>query len=138
MTEERRWRLPEERKPLTRKQYRELFLAQDGRCKHCNQRLEVKGAQEVEVAAQSIDEHLVPLWLGGSNDIATNRELWCLPCTKPKTAGEATARAKSDRVRDKYIGAKKQKGSMPFGRHSNLRRKMDGSVVDRRTGEIIR
>lgn len=31
-----------------------------------------------------IDEHILPIWLGGSNDLS-NRELRCVPCAKAKT-----------------------------------------------------
>src|ERR1700752_888628 len=97
---ERRWILPEHRKPLSRKEYVELYMRQDGRCICCGQRLEVKGGQSVIIR----DEHINPLWRGGSNELA-NRELWCLPCTKPKNAQEATERAKGKRVTAHYIGA---------------------------------
>jgi hypothetical protein len=96
----RRWQEPEERKQLTKKQYVTLFLRQDGRCPECSQKLEVKGGEAVTIR----DEHVTPLWAGGTNELR-NRELWCLPCTKPKDAAEATQRAKAIRVRDKFIGA---------------------------------
>jgi len=115
---ERRWLQPEDRKPLTRKQYADLFLRQDGKCPECGQRLEVKGGEPVEIR----DEHINPLWRGGGNDLE-NRELWCRPCTKPKDAEEATQRAKSNRQRDKHIGA--------FKKRSGFRgwRKFNGDVV---------
>lgn len=116
---DRRWPEPEERKPLTRKQYAELYLRQDGRCPACGQKLEVKGGEQVTIR----DEHLNPLWRSGTNDLS-NRELWCLPCTKPKDAAEATDRAKGKRVRDKFIKApmKKQSGFKGW-------KKFDGSAV---------
>lgn len=127
---ERRWSLPEDRKPLTRKQRADLFLRQDGKCPNCGQRLEIKGGRPV-----CIDEHVNPLWRGGSNDLA-NRELWCIPCTKPKTAGESGERAKGNRVRDKHIGAI-DRSNKSGGFSKRFSRKMDGTVVDRETGEII-
>lgn len=128
---ERRWSLPEDRKPLTRKQRADLFLRQDGKCPNCGQRLETKGGRPV-----CIDEHVNPLWRGGSNDLA-NRELWCVPCTKPKTAGESAERAKGNRVRDKHIGAI-DRSNKSGGFSKRFSRKMDGTVVDRETGEIVR
>jgi len=126
---DRRWPEPEERKPLTRKQYAELYLRQDGRCTQCNQRLEIKGGEQVTIR----DEHVAPLWRGGGNELS-NRELWCLPCTKPKDAAEATDRAKGKRVRDKYIGApvKQQRPQSKF------KKKVNGTVVWRETGEPVR
>lgn len=106
---ERRWTLPERRKPLTRKEYVELYMRQDGRCPCCGQKLEVKGGDEVEI----IDEHVNPLWRGGTNDL-WNRELWCRPCTKPKTASEAGDRADAYAARDKFIGAPMPKRGRGF------------------------
>jgi 5-methylcytosine-specific restriction endonuclease McrA len=131
---ERRWTEPEDRKPLTRKQFAALFMRQDGRCGNCGQRLEIKGGRLV-----CIDEHLNPLWRGGSNGLE-NRELWCVPCTKPKTAAESTARTKGLRVRDKHIGAmnvdKRERG---WGNRSGrLKKKLNGDIIDKFTGEIIR
>ena len=123
---ERTWRLPEDRKPLTRKQYAALFLHQDGKCPRCSQRLEVKGGNEVEI----IDEHVRPLWNGGSNDLS-NRQLWCKPCTKPKTAEEATERGRSNRVRDKHIGAVKNRSSFKTNKDGPYRKRMNGQVERR-------
>lgn len=69
-----------------------------------------------------IDEHVEPLWLGGKNELS-NRQLWCGPCAKPKTAREATQRAKVYRVRERHIGIKKK--SCGFRGH----RKFDGTIV---------
>jgi hypothetical protein len=136
----RRWFYPERRKPLTRKEYVALFMEQDGRCTQCGQKLETKGGVEVELepddpayAAPARDEHLDPLWRGGGNEMA-NRELWCHPCTKPKDAEEATQRAKCLRVRDKYIGAPMKRQSP----QSKFKKKLDGTVVWRETGEPVR
>jgi 5-methylcytosine-specific restriction endonuclease McrA len=121
----RTWTFPEARDRLTRKQVAELFLRQDGKCPECSQKLHMKGNKPV-----CVDEHVNPLWRGGSNDLA-NRELWCVPCTKPKTAEEAGQRAKSLAVRDKHIGAVRRKSYFPGGRNSKWKKKMSGEVVPR-------
>src|SRR5262249_56581076 len=120
------WIIPEKRNRLTDKQKVELFLAQQGLCPNCGQRLEVKGHEEVDAT----DEHLVPLWKGGTNALS-NRQLWCRPCTKPKTANEATERAKVNKTFKKFVGIKKSKSTMPGSRNSRFKRKMDGTVVRR-------
>lgn len=81
-----------------------------------------------------IDEHVNPLWRGGSNELK-NRELWCKPCTVPKTATEATQRAKGYRVRDRHIGVEEKK---PGGFSQRYKRRMNGDVFDTKTGEIVR
>lgn len=134
---ERRWFIPERRKALTRKEYVSLFMEQDGRCGNCGQRLEVKGGSEVELEPDDPgfkvrDEHVKPLWKGGDNDLS-NRQLWCLPCTKPKDASEATERAKCNEVRDKHIGAPMPRKSRPMAgtKASGWRRKMNGTIERR-------
>lgn len=122
---DRRWTIPERRKPLTPKQYVELFLRQDGRCGcGCNARLEVKGGVEVEI----IDEHIQPLFRGGSNDL-DNRALFSKPCAIAKTREEATERAKGRRAMERYIGAPKRRKGRPLAGtvESGWRHKMDGS-----------
>jgi len=114
------WCLPEERKRLTKKQWTELFMQQNGRCPQCDQRLEIKGANEVEI----IDEHLQPLSMGGLNDLA-NRQLWCKKCSSIKTAEEAPVRAKSNRVRARHIGVPKKRKSRPIPGSRDSGWKMD-------------
>lgn len=111
-----------DRKPLTRKQRAEIALRQDGKCHICGQKLGLKG---------TIDEHLVPLWCGGTNDL-DNRALVCVPCAKAKTKGEAAERGKVLRSRDKHLGVFKKKGRpFPGSRRSKFKKRMDGSVTER-------
>mgnify|MGYP006269408179 CR=1 FL=1 len=72
------------RKPLTRKQRFNLYLKQDGNCANCECRIRLARTALGEVFG-SIDEHIIPLALGGSNDLS-NRGLYCVPCAKAKTA----------------------------------------------------
>jgi 5-methylcytosine-specific restriction endonuclease McrA len=115
----RKWQPVEERNRLKRSEVVELFLAQDGRCPNCGQELKTKGHLEVE----AIDEHVKPLWLGGTNRL-DNRALFCIPCAKGKTAKEATQRAKGKRVFLKHAGIKKVNAG-GFRGH----RKFDGTIV---------
>ena len=126
-TPARRWIIPEPRNRLTQKQIRDLFVQQDGRCANCLQDLTTKGAKEIEF----IDEHVAPLWRGGTNQLS-NRQLWCKLCSGDKTSEEATQRAKSNRIITKQIGMKKRKGPPMLGsKASGYKRKMDGTVVKR-------
>jgi len=127
------WRLPEDRKPLTKKQVIDLFMSQDGKCRICGQRLQVKGHVPVEF----IDEHLDPLSMGGSNEL-TNRALVCKPCAKAKTSAEAPIRAKSNRVRAKHIGASERKKGRGFQTNKDgpYKKKWDGSVERREVSAV--
>lgn len=129
---ERRWTIPEEREKLTRKQFVEIYMRQDGRCPECSQKLEMKGGRVV-----CVDEHVNPLWRGGSNELK-NRELWCRPCSADKTSQETTERTDGYRVRDKHIGALKSDAPMKCGRNSPYKRKMNGQLVWRDSGEPVR
>jgi 5-methylcytosine-specific restriction endonuclease McrA len=55
-----------------------------------------------------IDEHIVPLELGGSNDLS-NRELLCVPCAKAKTRADRKAIAKVARIRRRLAGQERPK-----------------------------
>lgn len=78
-------------------------------------------------------DHIVPLWLGGSN---TESNLQAVTDTahKAKTKAEATVRAKCNRTRKKHLGIKSEKSS---GFNQRFKRKMNGDVIDTRTGEIV-
>lgn len=89
---------PEARKPLSRWEFAILMLEQLGRCKVCGARLE-KG--------KTRDEHVQALHLGGSNDLS-NRELWCLDCTKPKDDVDKALIAKGKRIRGETCAGPKR------------------------------
>jgi 5-methylcytosine-specific restriction endonuclease McrA len=73
-----------------------VFAAYDGRCYLTGQKIGVGDIWELE--------HVKPLWGGGEN-----RESNLAPALKAahaqKTASEARARSKADRIRLKHIGA---------------------------------
>lgn len=78
-------------------------------------------------------DHIVPLWLGGSNS-ESNLQAVTSESHKRKTATEAKVRAKCNRTRKKHLGIAKPKSSLSNPR---FRKMMDGTVVDRRTGEVV-
>lgn len=87
---------PEKRKPLTRRQFAELVLRQEGRCGcGCGKKLR---------ADRIIDEHLQALDHLGSNDLS-NRSLWDRDCSKAKNKSDAKATAKGRRLRGE-VGAR--------------------------------
>lgn len=79
---------PEKRKPLTRLQFAKLALQQEGRCGcGCGAKLNFDKARQI------VDEHLTPLFSGGSNQLE-NRALYTTACAKEKTRAEAPENAR--------------------------------------------
>lgn len=78
-------------------------------------------------------DHDVPDQLGGDNSLENCRAV-CIQCHKIKTRGDIQQIRKSDRARDKDNGTFKRSGSLS---HPRFKKCFDGSVVDRRTGEVI-
>ncbi|WP_395451156.1 hypothetical protein ACHMW7_16015 [Aminobacter sp. UC22_36] len=83
------------------------------------------------MTASSLD-HITPLWLGGQNR-ERNLQAVIGDAHKNKTRVEATVRAKIKSTKARNLGIKKPKSSLS---HPYLKKRMDGTVVDRRTGEI--
>jgi 5-methylcytosine-specific restriction endonuclease McrA len=79
-------------------------------------------------------DHKLALILGGEH-----RESNLFPALREhhrkKTAVEMGVKAKIARVKKKHLGLGKPKSSLS---HPYLKKRMDGSVVDTRTGEIVR
>lgn len=75
-------------------------------------------------------DHAKPLHKGGENR-ETNLQPVLREPHRAKTASEATARAKADRMRAKHLGLKKPKRPMPGSKASGLRKRMDGTVERR-------
>lgn len=79
-------------------------------------------------------DHKIALILGGEH-----RETNLFPAKREphrrKTAVEMKVKSKIARTRKKHLGIAKPKSSLS---HPRFKRCMDGTVVDRRTGEVIR
>lgn len=91
------------RKPLSPTQRLKLFEAHKGLCGLC-------GAQ-IRAGEPWIDEHIIPLGLGGSNDL-TNRAPVHAACAASKTHGkdgDAAKIAKAKRVKMRHLGMIKPK-----------------------------
>ncbi len=79
-------------------------------------------------------EHIKALILGGEHR-ENNMAPALIEPHKKKTAVEMKIKSKIARVSKKHFGISKPKSSLS---HPYLKRKMDGTVIDTRTGEIIR
>lgn len=113
-------RSTEKRVPLTAKQRAQLALDQCGRCGcGCGEKLD-------HAREGTIDEHIVALALGGSNDLA-NRAIWRKPCSTVKTAMDMAYIARAKRLAGETCTgepARKLQGR-GFG---SVNRKLDGTV----------
>lgn len=91
--------IPERRKPLTRKQRVEAHDRHGSICCVC--------LGEIPKGEPFIDEHIIPLAIGGSND-PTNRGIAHVQCAKIKTRRDQDMIAKAIRMRAKHLGIKKR------------------------------
>jgi hypothetical protein len=58
-------------------------------------------------------------------------------CHKPKTAKKAGERAKGVRILEDQARIDRRKTNKKYGKSSRFKRKMDGTVIDRETGEVV-
>ena len=105
--------MTEKRRPLTRAQLAELVLAQNGKCAFCGERLDFAAKGKV------VDEHIQPLFSGGSNE-SSNRELRCKPCATVKTSAEAPGRAKVRRIEQGKTQADRREQAKANGTHKKM------------------
>lgn len=105
----------------------QVFRDNGGICYLCTRKIAHGEAWDVE--------HITPKALGGTDD-ASNLKPAHKDCHKPKTASDIKSIRKADRSAKKAAGIRKA-SQWQTGRHSRLKRRMDGVVVDRETGEPV-
>lgn len=99
-------RAPEARRPLTRRETIELAVRQGGRCGcGCNEKLNA-------LTEGCIDEHLISLEAGGTNDLE-NRALYRAPCAKKKTAVDKGIIAYCKRIEARETGTRRVRKPIP-------------------------
>lgn len=115
--------IPEKRKPLTRRQRTTEHDLHGGTCCIC--------LLPIAPGEPFIDEHIIPLALGGSNK-PENRGKAHRQCAKIKTRRDRKMIDKSMRVRAAHLGIKR-KSSRPLAgtKTSGIRKRMDGTVEKR-------
>jgi len=91
------------RKRLTAAQKAEILDRQRDRCAGCKESLIWAVVDGKSVYGPMVDEHVIPLELGGSNDLS-NRELRCVSCAKKKTRQDQKDIAHVRRMRLKDRG----------------------------------
>jgi 5-methylcytosine-specific restriction endonuclease McrA len=92
---------------LTAAERRILLERQGFRCAACPEPLTLEVNGRIVLAAM-VDEHIVPLALGGTNDLA-NRELRCPACAKGKTSKDLKAILKVKRIQRRLAGEEPRK-----------------------------
>lgn len=112
------------RRSLTRLARVRIFDAAAGLCHLCGLKIHAETGERWEV------EHRKPLWLGGADE-ESNMAPAHVICHAAKSSSERTIKAKGDRVRAKYLGARRTKYRWPAGKDSPLKKKISGRVVRR-------
>lgn len=113
-----------DRKPLTRREAIELSVRQGGKCGcGCGGRLNA-------LTEGVIDEHVLALNAGGTNDLS-NRALWRKPCATEKTKADRSADAKIKRLRGETCAAPTKRPLQSRGFDKTWTKRFDGSVVAR-------
>ena len=107
------------RKGLSRMKRAKLFALHDGVCVLCKSKID--GVRE-----RWIDEHIIPLSRGGSNEM-DNRGPAHEKCAIEKTKFDKAGLAKDRRIYAKNIGAVRSKQPMAGSRASGWKRKMNGT-----------
>jgi len=111
----------EPRRPLSRRDTIELAVRQGGRCGcGCGGKLDA-------LSEGVIDEHVIPLARGGSNDLE-NRALWRKPCAVEKTKGDRTADAKVKRLRGETCAGEPARKLQGRGFDKTRTRGFDGKI----------
>lgn len=113
------------RKHFSPRQRLKIWEEHKGICCICGEKID--GTQE-----KWIIEHIRPLGLSGTND-PSNIGPAHSKCAQNKTSSDSSRIAKAKRQKQKHIGIKKPSQ----WRYGNLKRRVDGVVVDRKTGEPI-
>jgi len=90
------------RRRLTVAERLKLLERQSWVCASCPTKLTLEIEGRVVLGAM-VDEHIIPLALGGPNDLA-NRELLCPGCAKAKTRKDLKAIRKAARIERRLAG----------------------------------
>lgn len=102
------------------------FARCGGKCEKCEMKLKV-GEGEYD--------HVIPYFISRDSSLS-NCQVLCTPCHRApgaKTADDQRDIAKVKRIQAKHNGTHKKSS----GFQSPFRKKMNGDVIDTRTGEVV-
>jgi len=117
------------RKSLTRAQRLDVLWASGHRCHICGTIINLARGDKFEV------EHVVALGIGGQES-ATNRRAAHVDCHAEKTSMDRKAIAKTKRIWAKHHGIPTKKKASRLT-STWVKRRIDGTVVNRATGQVI-
>ena len=105
-----------------------LFERAGGRCQICTRKLMPGDRWDAD--------HVIALVNGGEH-AERNLQVACVACHKGKTAADVAEKSRARHIQAKHAGIKRP-SSFACARTSRYRKKIDGTVVDRETGEPVR
>jgi 5-methylcytosine-specific restriction endonuclease McrA len=116
-----------DRREFPRKVKLIAFLRCKGKCEGCGNRL---------VSGDITYDHKIPWAISRDSSLGNCQVICTSLCDRTKTATDIGVIAKSNRVRDKHIGAtSRSRHPMPGGKRSPFKFKVGGGIVDRATGQ---
>ena len=108
------------RRTFSAKERLDYFLKANGCCAQCS--LNISPGKRWDI------DHVIPLSLGGSNDM-TNLQVLCQTCHSQKTKADLSTYAKTLRIQSRHLGAQRSKRPLPCGRDSPFKKTIHGQIV---------
>lgn len=99
-----------------------LFQKHDGVCHICGGKISVGEAWQIE--------HIIPFAMGGADD-ESNWAPAHIKCHRTKTTDDVGKIAKAKRREARHLGVNVSRTPLPFGKKSEFKRKLDGTIVRR-------
>ncbi len=117
------------RQSRTKRQRLETFNRHNGVCHLCE--------RKIRPGEKGEEDHVIALACGGE-DTDDNRAPAHDDCHGVKSKVDTTNAAKGVRVRQKHLGIKSDTGAViPGSKRHKYKRKLDGTVIDRKTGQFV-
>ncbi len=108
---------------FSRKIKRAAFERCGGRCDGC---------AAILTTGRIVYDHRIP-WEISRDSSLVNCQVLCIACDRVKTPGDISVIRKSDRIRDRHIGAMQADRPLPCGRKSRLTKPLHGAPRRRLT-----
>lgn len=105
-----------------------VFERAGGACQGCTRKLMPRDEWQAD--------HVQALVNGGENR-ERNLQLLCGWCHAAKTKADVAQKARTYSVKSKHVGAKEKRSKFATARTGRFLQKIDGTVIDRATGEPI-